>query len=204
MAFRGDTEGAVAAAQREEGQLHSGNCPVIGQSRCVDARLADRIAREKGLNVFMSLAKDLRQRKDCECTRSTDIGQYTLQCPPCGRMGGCRWFDGLRRVLRRGLDAPRGGFKPRKGRRKAAGRRMQLAELHGTAFNGTQAENRPAPWMNGSSQTSSSGSKGWPRAMGRRGASTGTTMASLAGRSSCMSSGRSCPTSRSYFTYTGI
>ena len=31
--------------------------------------------------VFMSLAKDLRQRKDCECTRSTDIGQYTLQCP---------------------------------------------------------------------------------------------------------------------------
>ncbi|CAK9053249.1 Uncharacterized protein SCF082_LOCUS29039 [Durusdinium trenchii] len=76
-----ETEGALAAAQREEQRMHSANCPVIGQSRCVDARLADRIAREKGLNVFMSLAKDLRQRKDCECTRSTDIGQYTLQCP---------------------------------------------------------------------------------------------------------------------------
>eukprot|EP00438_Fugacium_kawagutii_P010318 Skav212571 [mRNA] locus=scaffold125:234520:237192:- [translate_table: standard] len=58
-----DTEGLVAAAQREEQQMQSANFPV----------------------VFMSLAKDLRQRKDCECTRSTDIGQYTLQCPH-----GCR------------------------------------------------------------------------------------------------------------------
>ncbi|CAJ1374488.1 unnamed protein product [Effrenium voratum] len=73
-----EVEGIVSAAQREE---HRGNFPVIGQSRCVDARLADRIAKEKGINVFMSMAKDLRQRKECECTRSTDIGQYTLQCP---------------------------------------------------------------------------------------------------------------------------
>jgi len=80
---KSETEGLVAAAQREEQKLQSANFPVVGQSRCVDARLADRIAREKGLNVFMSLAKDLRQRKDCECTRSTDIGQYTLQCPHC-------------------------------------------------------------------------------------------------------------------------
>jgi len=78
---KSETEGLVAAAQREEQKMQGANFPVIGQSRCVDARLADRIAREKGLNVFMSLAKDLRQRKDCECTRSTDIGQYTLQCP---------------------------------------------------------------------------------------------------------------------------
>mmetsp|Transcript_66304 Transcript_66304/g.134716 ORF Transcript_66304/g.134716 Transcript_66304/m.134716 type:complete len:660 (-) Transcript_66304:158-2137(-) len=78
---KSETEGLVAAAQREEQKMQGANFPVIGQSRCVDARLADRIAREKGLNVFMSLAKDLRQRKDCECTRSTDIGEYTLQCP---------------------------------------------------------------------------------------------------------------------------
>ena len=133
MPFRGDTEGAVAAAQREDGHLHSSNCPVIGQSRCVDARLADRIAREKGLNVFMSLAKDLRQRKDCECTRSTDIGQYTLQCPPCGRM----WVLVLRWALAglaEGFGCSAGRFQARKGRRKAAGRRMQLADLHRTAF----------------------------------------------------------------------
>jgi len=77
--IQSEEEALISVAKREVPQ-HT-NIPVIGQSRCVDAKLADRIAREKGLNVFLSQAKDLRQRKACECTRSTDIGQYTFQCP---------------------------------------------------------------------------------------------------------------------------
>jgi len=77
--IKSQEEALISVAKREVPQ-HT-NIPVIGQSRCVDAKLADRIAREKGLNVFLSQAKDLRQRKACECTRSTDIGQYTFQCP---------------------------------------------------------------------------------------------------------------------------
>jgi len=55
--------------------------PIVGQSRCVDAQLADRIAREKGLPIFLNPTKDLAQREACECHRSTDIGQYSFACP---------------------------------------------------------------------------------------------------------------------------
>lgn len=71
-------EFALKTSRRDGSQT---NVAVIGQSRCVDAHLAERIAHEKGYNITFSQSKDLRQRTQCECHRSTDIGQYTFQCP---------------------------------------------------------------------------------------------------------------------------
>jgi len=55
--------------------------PEVGESRCLDARLADRLARDLGLKVTFPHQKDRGQREQCNCTGSREIGQYELQCP---------------------------------------------------------------------------------------------------------------------------
>lgn len=71
-------EDAAALVERHDASNH-GSVPVIGQSRCVDAKLTDRLARERGLDIFLSQNKDLGQRAACECHRSTDIGQQWVR-----------------------------------------------------------------------------------------------------------------------------
>jgi len=53
----------------------------VKESRCLDARLADRLAKEKGLSITFPHQKDRGQREQCNCTASREIGQYELQCP---------------------------------------------------------------------------------------------------------------------------
>lgn len=53
----------------------------VKESRCLDARLADRLAKEKGLSITFPHQKDRGQREMCNCTASREIGQYELQCP---------------------------------------------------------------------------------------------------------------------------
>jgi len=78
---KNEDDSAMLVTKRDRDTKEASSLPIVGQSRCVDAQLADRIAREKGIPILLNPTKDLAQREACECHRSTDIGQYSFQCP---------------------------------------------------------------------------------------------------------------------------
>ncbi|CAK9019598.1 unnamed protein product [Durusdinium trenchii] len=65
----------------------------VKESRCLDARLADRLAKEKGLSITFPHQKDRGQREMCNCTASREIGQYELlgNQRPWGWPWGSTW-----------------------------------------------------------------------------------------------------------------
>ncbi len=68
--------------------LHACSDPTLAElgvpsARCIDGGL---LTRFHPLGLAASTEKDRGQRKDCGCTRSVDIGAYTMRCP-----SGCRY-----------------------------------------------------------------------------------------------------------------
>jgi hypothetical protein len=55
----------------------------VPSARCIDGSLLTRL---HPLGLEASREKDRGQRKECGCTRSVDIGAYTMRCP-----SGCRY-----------------------------------------------------------------------------------------------------------------
>ncbi|CAK9051493.1 DUF1848 family protein [Durusdinium trenchii] len=95
-----ENKGTDKSGKKKKRPLHEGMSGTqrrdflcVKESRCLDARLADRLAKEKGLSITFPHQKDRGQREMCNCTASREIGQYELlgNQRPWGWPWGSTW-----------------------------------------------------------------------------------------------------------------